>query len=163
MLGAPDFLHRHIGAKKTTARAGGLIAELTTKGIKVTAVLRTISTDLFPSISLSCSELYLRAQQHEVGLCSTTLRKMIRSTSFIASDTQQSPALTLGERSAFTGDSGSVSGTDDEDAISDTAVNGSKKRKHTHVKISYVAPLPVLLTFRAARLLFSTLADLIKM
>ncbi len=61
---------------------------------------------------------------------------MMRSTSFVASDAQQSPALTLGDRSAVTGDSGSVSGSDEDNAGSDNAIEGSRKRKRSHVKIS---------------------------
>lgn len=67
---------------------------------------------------------------------------MMRSASFVAGDTQQSPTFTIGERSVITGDSGSVSGSEDEEAVGDeTNGNGSKKRKRSHVKISYVWPL----------------------
>jgi hypothetical protein len=63
---------------------------------------------------------------------------MMRSASFVASD--QSPTFTVGEnQQSAVGDDISVSGSDDEDVNGDTPVNGSKKRKRSHVKISYVA------------------------
>jgi hypothetical protein len=92
--------------------------------------------DLPSSISHSSTSAY----QHGVGHRSTASHKMMRSASFVAGDTQQSPTFTVGERSVITGDSVSVSGSEDEEeAIGDEAgTNGSKKRKRSHVKISYV-------------------------
>ena len=63
---------------------------------------------------------------------------MMRSASFVASD--QSPPFTVGEnQQSAVSDDVSISGSDDEDVNGDTPVNGSKKRKRSHVKISYVA------------------------
>jgi hypothetical protein len=78
-------------------------------------------------------------QQHGVGhYCSTTPHTMMRSASFVASD--QSPTFTVGEnQQSAVSDDISISGSDDEDVNGDTPVNGSKKRKRSHVKISYVA------------------------
>ena len=74
-----------------------------------------------------------------MGHTSTVSLNMMRSTSFVAGDTQQSPAFTVGNRSVITADSGSVSGSEDEDGGGDdTTINGSRKRKRSHVKISYV-------------------------
>lgn len=75
-----------------------------------------------------------------MGHTSTLSLNMMRSASFVAGDTQQSPTFTVGNRSVITADSGSVSGSEDEDAVGDdTTVNGSRKRKRSHVKISYVS------------------------
>lgn len=67
---------------------------------------------------------------------------MMQGASSVVGDTQQSPTFTVGDRSVLTGDSGSASGSEDEEAAGDdTTINGSKKRKRSHVKISYVWPL----------------------
>lgn len=66
---------------------------------------------------------------------------MMRNSSFVASDVQQSPTFAAGDK---TTDDVSISGSDDEDLNGDTPVSGTKKRKRSHVKISYVVFLALL-------------------